>query len=171
MAIIATLLCIGRVACAEDAALPTSTAAMCDEFASRINKLVTANNIVASIFTVAEYESAVFAKYPPATFEQGRFQSEAYHVSFVSPYDGWKSLSAKEVNLPAWLPSTGFDLILALQGTSEDEKLLLLTFDIGKINRMLSDKTMGSEEESRNVYRADGRYHGRREGESIRENR
>src|SRR5438132_1575599 len=91
-----------------------------DKYESQVTKLINSGAFLEAVKSVANYEQAVLGLYAPASFELGLLQSSAQHLSLQSSFDGWGQQPIKEAGLPEWLPATGVDFLLALQGKGEN---------------------------------------------------
>ena len=106
--------------------------------------LVESKSFLEAVKAVADYEQALVKLYPAQTFEMGLFQNEAHHLSLHSSFDDWTPESLKKLELPDWLPAMGFDVLLALKGRHDEDKLLLMSFDMGKLERRIGLKSQKS---------------------------
>lgn len=134
-----------RITYAQQALSERSTESACDEFGSRIKNLFGSGKYLEVIGVASEYEQMLLAKYPAPTFELGLFQSQAHHLSFHSPFDGWIQESPKEMEIPEWLPAMGFDFLIALKGKVEDDRFVLFSIDLGKIMYRISGEEKSSD--------------------------
>lgn len=116
---------------------------ICDEFESQIKTLVNTKKYLEAIGATAKYEQALLSRYPTPAFELGLFQSEAHHLSFHSPFEGWIQEDLKDV--PQWLPAMGFDVLIVLKGKVEDDTFTVFSYDMGKIKQRLGEEDARAE--------------------------
>ena len=98
-----------------------------------------------SIVAAAEYEQHLLSRYPAPTFEMDLFRSQADSLSFHSTFIGWKRVAAEELDLPQWLAMTGFNVPLVLRDDSDENRFLLLTMDVGRLEQGLGLTASGEE--------------------------
>jgi hypothetical protein len=147
LSVTAVILLLGSLSCAVpteagDAKPLRSVGEICTEFESRIKSQVSDRQYLDAVCTAAEYEQELLSRYPKATFELGLFQNTAHHISFQSPFEGWTQESLKEMDIPDWLPSMGFDILIALKGRSENDEFVLFSLDMGRIMQRVTGEEM-----------------------------
>ncbi len=148
---IVTCLVVGLLVCVltsypEQETVLKTVPAICDEFEPKIKQQVNNEKYLDAISTAAEYEQALLSRYPPGSYELGLFQSQAHHLSFHSPFEGWLREDLKEMGIPEWLPAMGFDIPIALKGKVEDDKFVVVSFDMGKIMKRIGGDEAGKTE-------------------------
>ncbi|MBN2180899.1 MAG: hypothetical protein JW715_03210 [Sedimentisphaerales bacterium] len=90
-----------------------------------------------AIIKAAEYEQDLIFRYPPASFQNNFFQSEAEHMTFSSSFTDWKKIGLKELEIPEWLPMMGFNILLAQEGKVEEDRFIALTMNMGQIEQRM----------------------------------
>ena len=139
LAALAICLLFNGAALAADA--PKSAAVgVCDKYEPLVLKSMQAKNFLSAVRASGEYEETVLGLYPAPTFELGLMQNQAHHLSMQSSFDGWTQESLKALDLPDWLPSMGFDLLLALKGPQEGDRFVVMAMDLGKVAKRMGLK-------------------------------
>lgn len=110
---------------------------LCAQYERQILKEVKGKNYRKAISVAAEYEQQLLARYSQPTFHMDLFQSEADHLSFHNSFTDWKQVGLKELELPEWLSMMGFDVLLALEGKVEDDRFLIISMNLGRIEQRM----------------------------------
>lgn len=122
---------------------PTNTesvAAVCARFEQEIGERVARADYMSAIRSVAEYEEALFSRHAPATFEDGLFRSHAAHLSFHSFLDDWV-VPEVEDEVPDWIATPFFDLLLVLHGEGTSDSLVLMSLDMAGIAQTIDSNS------------------------------
>ncbi len=125
---------------------------LCDKFEAQITSCLKGDKIRDAISAVSEYEEAVRACYPAPTYANGLFQSEAEHVSFTCPFDGWTQLTGKHSGVPEWLPSIGVDVTLILTNKKTDDRLAVMSADLKGMSPTPGEAAAGDTERNMTIF-------------------
>ncbi|MCK4245542.1 MAG: hypothetical protein KAX20_07960, partial [Candidatus Omnitrophica bacterium] len=108
-----------------------------NKFEKEIISYVKTREYRKAIISSANYEQELVSRYELPSFQMDLFRSEADHISFHSSFIGWKQVGLKELGIPEWLPMMGFNILLALEGKVENDRFILLSMDMGKIEQRM----------------------------------
>ena len=106
---------------------------VCRQYETKILGSLESGRIRDAISAVSQYDEAVRKRYPAPTFASGLVRSEADHMSFSCPFDGWTRLADKDLGAPDWLPALGVDITLTL--TNKSDRFVVMSLDLASILR------------------------------------
>jgi hypothetical protein len=112
--------------------LPTARE-VCKKYELAVEKDLSDGDYRHAIRTVCEYDRAVVALYPARKFELNLLQAAANHLSVHSAFEGWKEQSPKDLDVSGSLSAMGAEALLVLKGQTDADKLILLSFDLGRL--------------------------------------
>lgn len=127
---------------------PKPVSAICSKFEAEITGNLRAGKVRPAIVACSRYEAAIRASYPPASFADNVFQSEAEHLKLTSPFEGWARDAAVEAAVPDWLPTLGFDVLLVLSNKDGEKRFTVLAGDLAKVKRTSGDTAVVTDEAS-----------------------
>lgn len=131
------------------------------KFETRINESLAAGKFRDAITAVAQYGEAVRGCYAAPSYTDGRFQSEAEHLSLQCPFPGWTVVDPTPANRPMWLPWVGLDITLLLRHPQDAGTLAIVSSDIGHLQE---EPGVSSEAETASILELFARLQGQRMG-------
>ena len=94
-----------------------------------------------AIQVAGKYEQDVLSLYTPPSYHMGLLQSESQHVSFHSHFDSWKQVGIEELGVPKELTIMGFNILLSLEGKSEEERFAVFCIDADRLESHIGDSS------------------------------
>ena len=110
-------------------------------YETEILKLCEDEDYRGAIQVAGKYEQDVLSRYAPPSYHMGLLQSESQHVSFHSHFDGWKQVGIEELGVPKELTMMGFNILLSLEGKSEEERFAIFCIDADRIESHIGDSS------------------------------
>ncbi len=105
------------------------------DFPAEIRACVAREDYLGGIRIAAEYEQELLTGYDAPTYEMGLFQSEAAHISFHSPFDGWKEVSPEDLDIPKEIVMTGFVPLLLLEDPTAEKRVAVFLINGKQLER------------------------------------
>ncbi|HNT86520.1 MAG TPA: hypothetical protein PKL84_01525 [Candidatus Hydrogenedentes bacterium] len=105
------------------------------DFPAEIRACIAREDYLGGIRIAAEYEQELLTQYKAPTFEMGLFQSEAAHISFHNPFDGWREVSPEELDIPKEIVMTGFVPLLLLEDPTAGKRVAVFLINGKQLER------------------------------------
>jgi hypothetical protein len=137
--IIMVLFLSSLAVCAQDfSSEPTMISRLTQKYEDEILRYAGDKKYRQAIMAAAEYEQELISRYKPPTYKMGLLQSEAEHISFHCPFDSWRQVNLDGLRLSKELTMMGYNILLALEGdTQQEQQLLVFCINVKQLERRM----------------------------------
>ncbi|HEY3417025.1 MAG TPA: hypothetical protein VGM23_09100 [Armatimonadota bacterium] len=117
--------------CAQGGMVDLLLEARCDKSAGAINDALVKGDAIQAIVATGEYERMLSSQFPPASYAQGTFRSQAFHLSLHLTASAWTQVDAQRAQIPEELLKVGIECPLLLENHRTGDAFAVILLENG----------------------------------------